>query len=380
MNRNNRLNISQMVALSVRPAALIMLLFLLVAGTVAAQSQGRGRPWKRGELRLEDFGVTPYDGRTASFMDCGINYHLDGVTEGRDTYLYCRTAAVMFPLTSWIAEGHRDTAELLYNQVQFDLVEIYRRQMQRQSYLLKKGRQYAVLRENTMAELERELEVMRYVTDRGHDSVALARYNRKNHEWLNTNPGTHPTFTKGVRWWCIGLEVGFAFSTGTLNDLITPSIGSTGFMGGFGWGRHGIYMRTTNAECMSRDSLMDYTGMFGIQTMLRHDISLLSYGYTVIDRPDFSVTPYLSYGITDIQSMVSWYSGDCYTFGVMGLYHFHHWHSIRDGAKGKARCFTPSASANLSVSYVDMGWDTRGLTVSLQLGLVFGSRAESVEW
>ena len=49
-------------------------------------------------------------------------------------------------------------------------------------------------------------------------------------------------------------------------------------------------------------------------------------------------------------------------------------------AKGKARRFTPSAMANLYVSYTDLEVEGKGLTFGLSLGLTLGMRRESVTW
>ena len=353
---------------------------LLLAVTVSVQGQGRGRPWKRGALRLEEFGVTAVAGRENSHLDYGLTYTTSGTTEGMNTYLYCRTSAVMYPTASWMAEGHADEAELNYNQVLFDLVEVYRRQMQQEAILLNKRSQYEVLLATTKNHLDREMQVVQVATDMGRDSLALERIRVKNREWLNANPGSHPEFTPRPYWWCLGIEGGATFSTGDVGRLISPSIGTTGYLGGFGWGRHGIYISVLSAASMARDSAFNFEGNRVLPVMYRTDANLLSYGYTVLDRTLFSVTPYVAIGISNMDSEMDWYYGTSYTFGIMGRYHLHHWHHIKDGAKGKARRFTPSAIANLYVSYIDMDVDGKGLTVGLQLGIAIGMRRESVSW
>ena len=356
------------------------MVMLLLAVAVSAQGQGRGRPWKRGALRLEEFGVTAAAGRENSHLDYGLTYTTSGTTEGMNTYLYCRTSAVMYPTASWMAEGHADEAELNYNQVLFDVVEVYRRQMQQEAILLNKRVQYEALLALTKDHLDREIQVVQAATDMGRDSLALERIRVKNREWLNANPGNHPEFTPRPYWWWLGMEAGFTVSTGDVGRIISPSIGSLGYLGGLGWGRHGLYFSALSATSMARDSAYDFNGNRVLPAMYRTDLNLLGYGYTLFDRPLFSITPYVAIGFTNMDSEMDWYYGASYTFGVMGRYHLHHWHHIKDGAKGKARCFTPSVMGNLYVSYIDMDADGKGLTIGLQLGITLGMRRESVSW
>jgi hypothetical protein len=358
----------------------LILTLLLLAAVVAAQGQGRGRPWKRGALQLEEFAVTAASGRENSHLDYGIVYSTSGTTEGMNTYIYCRTSALMYPTASWMAEGHADEAELTYNQVLFDLVEVYRRQMQQDAILLSKRVQYEALLATTMNHLDREMQVIRAATEMGRDSLAVERIRVKNREWLNANPGNHPAFTPLSYWWCLGIEGGVSFSTGDVGRLISPSIGATGYMGAFGWGRHGLYFSVLNAVTLARDSAYNFEGDRVLPVMYRNDVNLLGYGYTLFDRQQFSITPYVAFGVTNMDTEMDWYIGTSYTFGVRGLYHFHHWHHIKDGAKGKARRFTPSAMANLYVSYTDLDVEGKGLTFGLSLGLTLGIRRESVTW
>ena len=351
----------------------LILVVLLLSVVVAAQGQGRGRPWKRGALRVEDFGVTAASGRDNSHLDYGITYTPMGVTEGLHTYLFCRTSAVMYPTASWMAEGHTDEAELTYNQTLFDLVEVYRRQMQQEAMLLTKRGQYDRLLAITLDHLDREIQSVYAATEAGRDSLAVERIRVKNREWLNANPCVRPDFEPKLYWWSVGLEYGVAIPTGDLARHYTASIGDNGFTAAIGWGRHGIYTRLLSGNMQTYDT----TEYWYSATTLCTDFTF-GYGYTLFDRAAFSITPYLAYGVTELD----WWLGENYTLGVSGRYHFHHWHRVSNAAKGKAKCFSLSASANLYLSYIrfDNTGDRNGLTLGLQVGLTFRSRNEQVSW
>ena len=355
------------------------LLFLLLAllCVPSASAQGRGRPWSRGLLDADEFGSMPASvgGRELSHLEYDLSYALGGHDDGAHTYIYCRSSALMYPTASWMLDGHRTDAEVAYNQALFDLVEIHSRHLQRQALLMKKRSQFDQLLAGERLQLDREVALLQAATDYGRDSLTLERIRQKNRQWLNDHPTRRPVFAPKRYWWMIGMEAGIDLSTGFITQTVTPSIGSSGFVGGIGWNRHGLYLRVVTADVVSRDSMMTYDGTMGLEPLIRVDASLLSYGYTVLDRASYSITPYVAYGVTDL----TWYVGDCFTLGVMGFWHFHHWHSIKDGARGKARCFTPSAMANLFVSYANFGDGSSGLTFGAHLGITFKIRRESVK-
>ena len=346
---------------------------MLLAVVVAAQGQGRGRPWKRGLLHVEDFGVTAATGQDNSHLDYGIVYTPAGVTEGTHTYLFCRTSAVMYPTASWMAEGHTDDAELTYNQTLFDLVEVYRRQMQQEAMMLSKKAEYERLLSITMDHLEREMQTLRVATEAGRDSLSVERIRVKNLEWLNDNPCGRPLFEPNRYWWNVSLEYGVAFPTGDLARHCTAAIGTQGLTASIGWGRHGLFYRLMTGDVRTYDTL-EY---WATPNLYRTDLSF-GYGFTVLDRPSFNLTPYVGYGVTDLD----WWVGENYTFGVTGCYHFHHWHRVSNAAKGKAKCFSTSALANIFLTYTNFGEnsDRNGRTIGLQLGFNFRSRSERVVW
>lgn len=347
-----------------------MLVLLLLGVVVAAQGQGRGRSWKRGPLRLEDFGVVAFDGRQTSHLDYGLNYTSTGVTEGLNTYLYCRTAALMYPTASWMAEGHADTAELEYNQVLFDLVEVYRRQMQTEAMLLTKRAQYERLKAITLEQLEREMSAVQAATAGGQEAEVLERIRVKNREWLNAHPGTRPEFSPRRYWWTAGMDIGLAIPFGSIAKRYSISAGYETLRLGMGLGRHGLYYFAGSGAVQSSDSVESLYGPIG-----RTDITF-GYGFTLFDRDLFSITPYVGLGVCEFD----WWLGDSYTVGVMGNYNLHHWHRITNAVKHKAKRLTFAATGNLYLSYVNVSTDLKGFTLGLHVGLTFLSRNERVEW
>lgn len=349
-----------------------LLTALLLTMVVAVQGQGRGRPWTRGALRIEDFGVIAASGRENSHLDYAIVFSPTGVTEGNNTYLYCRTAAVMYSTASWMAEGHADEAELTYNQALFDIVEVHRRQMQREAMLLSKRGQYELLLSTTKMNLDREIQEVQAATEGGRDSLVLERIRVKNREWLNANPCERPEFTLKPYWLSLSLDYGADITMGNLAHHYTTSIGSQTFCAAIGWDRHGLYYRLMSGTMNTYDTIP------GISPVSNRVDITFGYGFTLLDRPSYSVTPYLAYGISDFD----FWTGENLTFGVRGNYHFHHWHRITNAVKGKGRRLTASATADLYLSRItlDETGERSGLSLGIHLGLNFISRNEKVTW
>ena len=346
----------------------------LAAVCAVAQTQGHGRPWRRGPLTVGDFGAAPYGAREASHLEYAVVFSASGVTEGLDTYRYCRTSAVMYPAASWLVDDSTTENELNYNQMLFDVVEVHRRQMQRTALMLGGKAQYRRLQGLTMEALEREVAQLRLATDEGRDSAAVERVRQRNREWLNAHPGERPVFTPRSWWWGMGLLYGAAVPTGAMGRYWSASIGTQGFDFAYGWNRHGIRYRFSGGDVRVLDTNDRSYAYYGLATESRIDVSF-GYGYTLIERPAWSLTPYVSIGTTEL----GWWYAPSYTLGVSGLYHLHRWHRVVNAVKGKARSATVSATADLSVSYADLD-ASKGLTFSLQIGIALVSRKEQVVW
>lgn len=352
--------------------AIAMLLALTAFGAMA-QTQGRGRPWRRGPLTAGDFGAVPYGVAEKSHLEYGIVYSASGVTEGMDSYRYCRTSALMYPTASWLVDDSATENELNYNQMMFDLVEVHRRQMQLEAMMLSNRLQYSRLLNLTTEQLDREMQQLQIATDYGRDSAAVERVRRRNREWLNAHPGERPQFASRLPWWSASMLFGVAVPTGPVGRYWSASVVTSGLDLGVGWGRHGLYYRVSGGDVRLIDSaaLADNYLTTNIYTELN-----FGYGFTLFDRPRWSLTPYIAFGAAEY----GWWYGETYTLGVTGRYHAHRWHRITNAVKGKAKCVTVSLAGNLFVSYLNMGAGDNSLSLGLQIGASFVSRKEHVEW
>ena len=367
-----------MAASAVRRVAWCALLLALAGGAVQAQELGRGRSWRKGNIRMEEIGRQPLNGKQSSHLEYGVSYRLGGIDEGMDSYIYCRTSALIYPAASWMADGHRTEAELNYMQTIFDIVEVHRRQMEREALLLNRRYQYDRLAELTRERVDREVEALRAASDDGRDSAVVEKVRQQNRRWLNEHPGGKPDFELLPYWWSLGLTVGFAVPAGHLAERWSATVGSLGMDYAFGWRRFGFYFSYSNGIVYDRlaQQMADSAVGYSVEYTSRTDINYLGVGYTVLERPGYTLTPYISLGVSDFW----WEAGAAYTIGVRGNYLFHHWHTIKNGAKGKARRLTVSASGNLYFSYIDFDSHTSGPTFGLQLGLSFINRRERVSY
>ena len=368
------------ISCMMRRFALLAVALAAVAQPVWGQDDELGRPrgWRRGPLRMEDFGTGVGVGKQQSHLEFGIRYSMEGVTEGRDTYRFCRTSAVVYPAASWMSAERRGELELVYNQTQFDMVELYARLMQVDALKTKGKKNIAVLAEETRERLERELGTLRAATDYGRDSAVVERVRQHNLHWLKDNPLVRPDFEPRASWWQLDMETNLLFSAGGLGSELTPAVGGLGYSIGRGWSRLGLYLSYLNNTVYFHED-----SPYGRVPVARVDLDL-GIGYAVVDRNAFRLTPYVAAGLSSVDSYLDgfWADGVAATIGVRGYYHFHHWHLVTNGAKRKARCETVSLSANLFVSRVIYSSEDDGnfFTVGLRFGIGLNSRAERVSF
>ncbi|MBR1784482.1 MAG: hypothetical protein IJ760_03470 [Bacteroidales bacterium] len=372
-----------------RAATLLTIMMLLLAASATAQSPARS--WKRGPLTKKDFGAVPTRGSDRnSHLHYGIVYNTSGVGDGLNSYIFCKTAAVMFPADSWLADGHADEREMNYNQAVFDLVEVHSRQMQREAQMLNRGRQYDFLLAATLDRLEREIRALDAATGHGQDSLALERMRQQNRRWLAENPATRPNFEREGWWWLFDLGLGACVNGMELGKWIGPSIGLIDYELATGYKRLEFSLHFTQANSKLRENA-DYEDWPTGEVWNREEIHA-RLGFSVIDKPTYSLTPFVGAGFT---SFFEPYMGEYYsvalmptiTLGVTGRRHIHHWHYVTNGLKHRADRVTSSVSASLYGSYSTNSFfpllasgHFPMLTFGLRLGVSLRTERETVTW
>lgn len=148
-------------------------------------------------LQLSDFHAPKQPGLGGSEFYYQIGYDVRPTVFGSQPVIdaYC----LMFRNLSWVSETARNDRTLAYNQVLFDLVEIYARQMKAKLISIKPDRRFKQQAKQieyvTNAELGAEVNRFRSETGGGDDLVLLQRWQREVVQRLYDVPDLVTTFS-----------------------------------------------------------------------------------------------------------------------------------------------------------------------------------------
>ena len=107
---------------------IITIIALVIAFGSNAQSKKR---WKEGKLEWNDFKGDSYlSDSINSHLEYNLSYQYTKKQIGDTTIIYYEAIAEIDKEGSWVLESHKTMPELNYLQLQFDLLELYRRKIQ----------------------------------------------------------------------------------------------------------------------------------------------------------------------------------------------------------------------------------------------------------
>lgn len=180
-----------------RSASLLLLLLLSPLGCPAQQTAIDTLHWSATRrLQLADFHAPKQPGLGGSEFYYQLGYDVRPTLIGRPPAIdaYC----LMFRNLSWVSETARNDRTLAYNQVLFDLVEVYARLMKAKLIALKADRRFKQEAKQieyvTNAELGAEVNLFRSETGGGDDLVILQRWQRQVIQRLYDVPDLVTTF------------------------------------------------------------------------------------------------------------------------------------------------------------------------------------------
>ena len=160
----------------------VLLFLLLSLPTLAQQTAIDTLHWNANRrLQLSDFHAPKQPGLGGSEFYYQIGYDVRPTVFGIQPAIdaYC----LMFRNLSWVSETARNERTLAYNQVLFDLVEIYARLMKAKLIALKPNRHFKQQAKQieyvTNAELGTEVNLFRSETGGGDDLAMLQRWQRQ---------------------------------------------------------------------------------------------------------------------------------------------------------------------------------------------------------
>lgn len=272
-------------------------LCILFVGT--ANAQGYIHTWKMGSLSWNDFVHKSALNGKYSYLEyyMGIKdepKEVDGITYFRPT-VYAYTSAEY----SWADTNYRSEALLQYNQCAFDLIEIYRRDLEA---TLCDATRYEEdqLMNNTMRRLEEDLQRLEIETDQGNNTTALSQWQNKiRHILDSTTTKTQFSHTDASFRWGMSLGLGFSAVGGDLHRHFGNGIGM-GMNFDMGLKRHfidlGMYIGGSHCRDTALNVHNEYDDLY-----TGDELTVLNcyatYGYSVIDNNHIRLTPFVGWGL-----------------------------------------------------------------------------------
>ena len=268
--------------------------------------------WTDGPLTEDDFQVRKVSDlvndnsdRLPGYLEWSIDFKEETAKFGNLRMKYTESETMMDQIQSWVNQDVSRKQALDFLQTEFNIVEAYRRRFQDQLNANPYG--YRQIRDLSQRQLASALDAFHMETAYGYDAVALAKYQVQYEEELDSwqeTPVTAPAVLDnryGVRFFAgyssqifgnglsrylgptHGMDIGYEFIYKKLNFGLSLYIGSAGQL------KEGNFYY---------DSDKDYNWQKGVNCS--SGLALIDLGYTILDKPAFSLRPEFDFGVSFI--------------------------------------------------------------------------------
>lgn len=271
----------------------IIIGFLLAAGV---QAQDYKKEWTEGKLTWDDFterSGTPVTSELKYFLGYNTVKHRLGDT----ILLRIDAIGYMDRKLSWINPDFRNDQLLRYNQVIFDIVEVYRRRLQFELDHITGVYETGPKFDQIIRMCDSETEKFRAASNAGQNMNTVAFWEQKTADELQSLPDqTIPPFKPGAFGYAMDGGLGSGIFTGSLGQHFTPAFN---ILLGFdlAYRKSILYMNATLATDRIRKDYGSDSWMKG----QRANVAILdiSYGYALIDNTWLKLSPFAGLGLTE---------------------------------------------------------------------------------
>ena len=280
-----------------RILSIVMLSVLLGS---AAMGQIQSHTWEMGPLTWNDFQHKTELNGHYSFLE----YYM-GIDQSRkkvDGVLYVMPSAYAFvsPEFSWADTAYRSPALLRYNQTAFGLMEVYRRRLERRIATADVFVNEQQVLDNTMRQLNEDIDRLESETRQGSDTTVLARWEREvAHQLDSLKPLDIYSHTDAPFRWGMEMSCGFSGVGGDWHHYFSNGLG-LGFFFNMGVKRHFLTMGFSFAGSRCRDTVFHVSNanedLWTGDRLAVLDL-FAAYGFSVVDNAKMRLTPFVGYGL-----------------------------------------------------------------------------------
>ncbi len=280
----------------IKPCTFIILGIFLASGV---QSQDYKKEWTEGKLTWEDFTErkgTPVTSELKYFLGFNtVKHHL-----GDTTLLRIDAIGYMDRKLSWINPDFRNDQLLRYNQVIFDIVEVYRRRLQFELDHVTGMYETGAKFDQIIRMCNGETEKFREASNAGQNMNSIVFWEQKTADELQSLPDyTIPPFKPGGIGYALHGGLGSGIFTGSLGQHFTPAFNML-FGFDLAYRKSNLYMIAT----LATDRIKKDYGFDSWKKGQRANVAILdiSYGYAVIDNTWLKLSPFAGLGLTEFTS------------------------------------------------------------------------------
>lgn len=274
----------------------IFLGFLLRTAAIAQEYK---KTWAEGKLTWQDFSL-----RDSPLGVSELKYFL-GYNTGRQRFgdtVVVRNVANGYIDTklSWVDPDFMTDQYLRYNQVIFDLVEIYRRRLQNALDQVNLPYEVEGRFSHVYSLLTTEIDKFRNESKGGEDLSSIIFWEGKTSDELERYSANKiPDYEKGNFGYALHAGFGAGVFTGSVGEHFTPTFN---FIFGFDFAyKNSIFYlnATLGGGKVKKDYISDKKSWYkGQRTSVA--IADMSYGYALIDNTRTKLAPFAGLGITEI--------------------------------------------------------------------------------
>lgn len=273
-------------------------IILALIFTSSICSQEFKREWKKGKLTWDDFSEKDYD-----YSSTELNYFFGYKSDKQrfhDTILIRNFATIyMDKNLSWVNPQQKTEQNLKYNQVVFDIIELYRRKLQHELDISKSESttdyQFSFIFES----LKTKLNDFRNESKNGNNLNSISKWENQIAIELMEYPTYNvPEFLESNFGYGLYLALGTGAFSGLLNKYFSQSFN---LLYGFDFS-YKKFMLFLNASLSAGKVSQSYLPNNQITSNKRTTNAIIdfSFGYVVLNKSKLKLTPFVGWGITEI--------------------------------------------------------------------------------
>lgn len=272
--------------------------FAILLAVLSIKAQDYRKYWKDGKLTWDDFQAKPTK-NTVSNLAYVLLYKTDKKVINNTNYRGVFADAYVDKSLSFVHNNLKDEYQLKYNQVLFNLLEIYRRIFQQRIYRLNNFFEINSLLDDIRKQLNRKILDFQEASNFGIDKEVTESWLLQTTQQLANDVETIPDF--GTSNWSYGLFAGLEFVTYSenYNDFFNDNLA---FALAFEFSYKKIFMGLGMSLTTSKLNKDLESEPLILPKGTRSSIGILNayFGYPIYETQKFRVLPFAGYGFSFI--------------------------------------------------------------------------------